>query len=177
VVLNVRKTMQLGGYRFDLHIEDLDLWWRMALAYDVVLIPEVTVEYRFNGQSVCVGNLREMNRNTLYAQYLLLSHLWRLPPFSLRAIEAELESLVDARRLRYREQMWQAAIGMSDKKYGRAAKHLAAAAASAPRRFLERAAYPMHKNRRIRVGESPELFRRAQTRLWPARAAQALAVS
>ena len=33
VTLNVRKAVEAGGYRFDLHVEDADLWWRMALAY------------------------------------------------------------------------------------------------------------------------------------------------
>ena len=39
VVLNVAKTRALGGYRFDLQIEDLDLWWRMALRHGIVFIP------------------------------------------------------------------------------------------------------------------------------------------
>ena len=50
VTLNVDKTKRLGGYRFDLHVEDIDLWWRMALNHDIRLIPEVTVGFRQNAR-------------------------------------------------------------------------------------------------------------------------------
>ena len=40
VVLNVARALALGGYRFDLHIEDLDLWWRMALRHASSLFRE-----------------------------------------------------------------------------------------------------------------------------------------
>jgi hypothetical protein len=46
VTLNVAKTTELGGYRFNLHIEDIDLWWRMALKHEIRLIPEETVGFR-----------------------------------------------------------------------------------------------------------------------------------
>ena len=62
VVLNVARTRALGGYRFDLHIEDLDLWWRMALRHDIVFIPQVTVQYRLNHESVCINNLKVYRR-------------------------------------------------------------------------------------------------------------------
>jgi len=167
-VLNVRKTMDLGGYRFQLHIEDLDLWWRMALSYDLIFIPEITVAYRLNSASVCIGNLSELSVHTLYAQYLLLSHLWNLPPLGFSEARLTLEDLVDQRRLRYREHMWNAAICLSDQKYARAGKHLFSAAVNAPGRFVERVRYPLQRNTAIQVGESPEIFERLREQLWPA---------
>ena len=55
VVLNVARARALGGYRFDLHIEDLDLWWRMALRHGIVFIPRVTVHYRLSHGGVCLS--------------------------------------------------------------------------------------------------------------------------
>src|SRR4029077_2467321 len=78
VTLNVEKTLALGGYRFNLHVEDKDLWWRMAIAHDIIFIPEVTVGFRQNFQSVSSVNFVEQSVNALYIQYLLLSHLWKL---------------------------------------------------------------------------------------------------
>jgi hypothetical protein len=166
VVLNVRKTLQLGGYRFNLHIEDLDLWWRMALAHDIVFIPEVTVSYRLNNSSVCINNLKELSSTTLYAQYLLLSQLWELPPLPYERVKSRLGALVDSRDLRYREEMWKAAICMSNRDYGRAAKHLAVAAANAPGRFARRCSYPLWPTRTVRVGHPPQNFKELGGQLW-----------
>ena len=167
VVLNVQKTLALGGYRFNLHIEDLDLWWRMALAHDIVFIPEVTVAYRLNNGGICATNLSELECHTLFAQYLLLSHLWDMQPFPFVKIQPVLQSLLDRRRLIYREHMWRAAISMSARKYGRAACHTVVAACSAPRCFLQRTLYPLHRPAMTRIGESPEAFRRMRDQIWP----------
>ena len=35
VILNVERTTAVGGYRFNLHVEDTDLWWRLALHHDI----------------------------------------------------------------------------------------------------------------------------------------------
>ena len=172
VVLNVRKTLELGGYRFNLHIEDLDLWWRMALSHDVVFIPEVTAAYRLNNTSVCINNLGELSVNTFYAQYLLLSQLWNYPALWFSEVRPVLEGLVDQHRLRYREHMWNAAISLGDRDYIRAAGHLSAAAVSAPTLFVERVSYPIRRNAAIKVGESPDAFRKVRDHLWPVRTAE-----
>ncbi len=167
VVLNVPKTLWLGGYRFNLHIEDLDLWWRMALAYDVVFIPEITVAYRLNNAGICATNLGELECQTLFAQYLLLSQLWGMEPLSFVQIQPVLQSFLDRRRLVYREHMWKAAISMSARKYGRAARYTLAAACSAPRCFFQRTLYPLHRPSMIRIGEPPQAFRKMRDQLWP----------
>jgi len=168
VALNVARTRALGGYRFDLHIEDLDLWWRMALRHDVVFIPQVTVQYRLNHDSVCISNLQELSANTLFAQYLLLSHLWGLEPQPYEAVIGALSGMVDARRLAYREEMWRAAAHLSAQRYRRAVPHLVKAALHSPVRFLRRVSYPFGREAMVRVGEDPRLFRRMRHKLWAA---------
>ena len=168
VVLNVGKTRALGGYRFDLHIEDLDLWWRMALRYDLVFIPWVTTQYRLNHGSVCIGKLRELSANTLFAQYLLLSHLWGLEPLHHQAVIGALNTMVDVRRLAYRERMWRAAAEMGAQRYSSAVPHLLAAAWHSPAAFVERVRSPFARNTPVRRGEDPQRFRRIFHQLWPA---------
>jgi glycosyltransferase involved in cell wall biosynthesis len=168
VVLNVAKTRALGGYRFDLHIEDLDLWWRMALQHGIVLIPQVTVQYRLNHLGICINSLRHLSANTLFVQYLLLSHLWGLEPQPYEAVISTLSGLVDRRRLAYREQMWRAAAHLGAQRYRRAASHLVKAAAHSPIHFLRRAAYPFRQGAVVRIGEDPRRFRRIAWQLWNA---------
>lgn len=168
VVLNVAKTRALGGYRFDLHIEDLDLWWRMALRHAVVFIPKVTVQHRLNEDSICINNLRSLSLNTLFAQYLLLSHLWGREPLPHQAVIRALSSLLDERRLAYREQMWRAAAHLGSQRYCRALPHLLKAASHSPRRWLRRISYPFRRGRMVRIGEDPRCFHAVAERLWGA---------
>jgi len=169
VVLNVAKTRALGGYRFDLHIEDLDLWWRMALQHGVVFIPQVTVQYRLHPDSQCINHLLSLSTNTLFAQYLLLSRLWGLEPQPYEAVIGALADLVDRRRLAYREEMWQAAAHLSAQRYRGAVPHLVKAAAHSPAHFLRRVSYPFRRGGMARIGEDPQHFRRIARRLWNAR--------
>ena len=168
VALNVARTRALGGYRFELHIEDLDLWWRMALRHGVIFIPQVTVQYRLNHDSVCINNLRSLSVNTLFAQYLLLSHLWGLEPQPYQAVIGALSGLVNRRRLAYREEMWRAAAHLGSRQYLRAVPHLVKAVLHSPADFLRRVAYPFRRGAMFRVGEDPRRFRRIEQRLWPA---------
>jgi hypothetical protein len=168
VVLNVATTRALGGYRFDLHIEDLDLWWRMALRHAVVLIPQVTVQYRLNHDSVCISNLQKLSANTLFAQYLLLSHLWGLEPQPYEGVIGALSGLVDRSWLAYRGHMWRAAAQLSARRYPRAVPHLVQAALHSPVPFLRRIGYPFGREAVVRRGEDPQRFRRMRRQLWPA---------
>ena len=168
VVLNVAKTRALGGYRFDLQIEDLDLWWRMALRHDVVFIPRVTVQYRLNHNSVCINNFQELSANTLFAQYLLLSQLWGLEPQPYEAVIGALSGMVDESRLAYREQMWRAAAHLSARRYRGAAPHLVKAVLHSPVSFFRRVGYPFGQEAMVRRGEDPQCFRRMRHQLWGA---------
>jgi glycosyltransferase involved in cell wall biosynthesis len=166
VVLEVDKTRSLGGYRFDLHIEDLDLWWRMALRHGIVFMPQVTVQYRLRTGSLCINHLGSLSANILFAQYLLLSRLWGLEAQPHHAVIVALTSLVDRRRLAYREEMWRAAAYFGARQYQWAAFHLGRAAVCSPIHFLRRAAYPFRQGGTVRVGEDPRQFRRIARQLW-----------
>jgi glycosyltransferase involved in cell wall biosynthesis len=166
VVLNVRKALSLGGYRFNLHVEDLDLWWRMALAHDIVFVPETTVAVRLNNGSVCINNLEDLAYNTLYVQHLLLAHLWHRPILPYEMVRANLNTTIRRGDLRYRELMWKAAIDLGDQKYGSAAKLMMAAAINAPRRFVTRCVSPLSRNSQVRVGENPQVLQRALGSVW-----------
>jgi glycosyltransferase involved in cell wall biosynthesis len=102
VTLNVDKAKSVGGYRFDLHVEDIDLWWRIALQYDIHLIPAVTIGFRQNTQSVSSANLEAQALNILYVQYLLLSHLWNRTPLRYEDARKPLSRLLDRRRLNFK---------------------------------------------------------------------------
>jgi hypothetical protein len=166
VVLNVRKTQDADAYRFNYKIEDLDLWWRMALRYDIVFLPDITVAYRLNNTSLCINNLRDVACNSLFVQYLLLSHLWGRPARPYAEVRPVLETILDERKLQYRESMWKAAIYTSNQQYKEAIFHAAAAAKSSPLRFLNRCSYPLRRNQMVRVGESPSKFQQISDLLW-----------
>jgi len=165
VVLNVAKTRALGGYRFDLHIEDLDLWWRMALRHGIIFLPQVTVQYRLSRDSASLQHLRNLSANTLFVQYLLLSRLWGLETHPYESVIGALGALVDRSRVAYREQMWQAAADFTVQRYRRAASHLARAAACSPFHFLRRVTYPLRRGA-VCLGEDPQRFRSIEQQLW-----------
>jgi glycosyltransferase involved in cell wall biosynthesis len=166
-ILNIAKTQSIGGYRFNLHVEDLDLWWRMALRYDIVFVPKVTVDIRLNEGSSCISNLQKLSANTFYIQYLLLSNLWNLPPLPYEQVIPHLAKMVDKRYLAYREQMWKAGSRLGQRHYRAALPHLARAVLHSPRHFLRRLQYPLRPNPMVRVGESPAAFRKLYDHLWP----------
>lgn len=95
VALNVEKVRSVGGYRMDLHAEDADLWWRMALRYEIHLIPEALVGFRQNASSVSARNLEQQQLAGIYVQYLLLSELWGRRARPLEEIAADLRPFVD----------------------------------------------------------------------------------
>jgi glycosyltransferase involved in cell wall biosynthesis len=164
--LNVSKALAIGGYRFDLHVEDLDLWWRMALAHDIIFVPEVTVEVRLNNASVCINNLTELTYDTLYIQHLLLAHLAQIPALPYDVVRSQLNTVVDRGYIRYRELMWKAAIDIGERHYASAAKYMMAAAANAPLRFIKRCVYPLTRNSDTRVGADPHVLRKALNSAW-----------
>jgi len=166
-ILSIEKTRSIGGYRFNLHVEDLDLWWRMALRYDIVFLPKVTVDIRLNEGSSCISNLLMLSANTFYIQYLLLSSLWNLPSLPYEHVIPQLAKMVDKQYLAYREQMWKAGIHLGQSQYCEALPHLARAVLHSPGHFLRRLQYPFRPNPLIRVGESPQAFRKMQDQLWP----------
>jgi glycosyltransferase involved in cell wall biosynthesis len=164
--LNIAKTQSLGGYRFNLYVEDLDLWWRMALRYTVVFLPKVTVSIRLHVASTCISNIEKLTLNTLYVQYLLLSHLWQLSPLGYEAVVPYLIEMIDKGRLRYRHQMWLAGGQMGTGQYHRAVPYLVSALINSPKNFFDRLRYPFFPGAAVQRGEDPAQFRQRQRLLW-----------
>jgi exopolysaccharide biosynthesis WecB/TagA/CpsF family protein len=168
VTLNVEKTRALGGYRFDLHVEDIDLWWRMALRHDIRFIPEATVGMRQNQQSVSYANLRDQALHTLYVQYQLLSRLWDLEPSPIEAVRNPLARIVKVRKLRSKEHLRAFNMEWSDGNRAIAILEMARAFTSTPSGLFSRIADEFVSRRKITVGESPKRFVRLKNELWPA---------
>lgn len=165
VCLNVEKTRRLGGYRFDLHVEDADLWWRMALAHDIQLIEKPLLGFRHNTGSVSQSNLELQTMNALYIQYLLLSHLWGRTPLPYEKAVAALEVLLDRRHLRFRELMRQTNIQIGRRNWCSAMGKGAAACFASPLSFLKRLCYEF-QDKAVVNGVDPFLFETHSERLW-----------
>ena len=165
-VLNVEKTLALGGYRFDLYVEDIDLWWRMALSHDIILIPEITVGYRHNLSSICGNNLEASYVNTLYIQYLLLSYLWGLNQRPYERVKPELARMTSKNRLRFKEHIRKVNICAGRKQYAKAMGHSIIAFLSDPKYFLNRLAYEFGGKELAVSGTDPRVFASLSDALW-----------
>ncbi len=168
VTLNVERTIALGGYRFNLHVEDIDLWWRMALKYDIRLIPEVTLGLRQNLESISSANLAKQALHTLYIQYLLLSHLWNLNPLPYQQAYEQLSYLLNPRKLEFKAHLRAFNIELGRGNRCKALWKLAAAAVTSPACLSQRLVDELLAHEPIYVGERPEIFADNRNTLWPA---------
>lgn len=166
VTLNVDKTLSIGGYRFNHLIEDIDLWWRMALRYDIILIPEFTVSIRHNHNSSSHNNLSTQVINTLYVQYLLLSHLWNNDPLSYDAVKYTLASMVDRNNLRFRENIRLANAFAGNRAYFNAFFYAAKSILLSPGHFYKRLIHEIGNNKIVTNGADPRIFAELEANLW-----------
>ncbi len=167
VTLNVKNAVEAGGYRFDLHVEDIDLWWRLALSNDLRFIPEATMAVRLNLRSISSSNLEQQSINALYIQYLLLSHLWKRMPLPYAEARVALIHLLDARRLNFRIHIRECNIAMGRRKRATALYELIRAWLASPSAFFLRVFDELVGTRAISLGEPPEAFVRFEKLLWP----------
>jgi glycosyltransferase involved in cell wall biosynthesis len=165
VALRVEAALSIGGYRFDLHVEDYDLYWRVGLQYDVYMIPEVLLGYRMTSASVSDQNSQKQATNVLYVQYLLLSELWQKKSASYADVMPVLERMVDTGHLKFRSLLRSAMVRYGQRRYGAFALQLLRAFSASPTSFVARF---LRQNSQIaKVGISPNRFRDASTLLWP----------
>ena len=95
-----KKTLEIGGYNETLaHAEDADLWWRIALAHDIEIIPEVLVGYRQHEGQATTQAVRQNSIDLLYVQYLLISKLWNRVPLTKEEVRLLLERFVSAQQV------------------------------------------------------------------------------
>ena len=166
-VLNVEKTLALGGYRAGLECEDADLWWRMALAHDVRFIPEVLVHFRQNPQSLTSCRLREQALHGLYVQYLLLSRLGGQTPAKLATVQRELETMLERTPLKAKELLRLCNISLGQGDLLLAARFLADSIAASPSYFFCRLRDEWFPSAAIANGLSPQLYAQRKDALWP----------
>ena len=166
VTLNVERARAVGGYRFDLLVEDIDLWWRMALKYDIRFIPEVTVGVRQNLKSTSSANLAQQALHTLYIQYLLLSHLWSLTPLPYEQACQQLSRLLDARKLEFKTHLRGFNIELGRGNRCKALWELGSAIMTSPANFSRRIFDELLVHRTICLGERPALFAKNRNALW-----------
>jgi hypothetical protein len=167
VALNVQKTLAIGGYRDLRHAEDTDLWWRMALHYDVHLIPEVLVGFRHNAGSISSQHSYTQELHGLYIQYLLLSHLLGKTPQPLNAIAPLLQASISDRRFAAKQHLRNLNMHLAARRYLRAAASLALSFLSSPGYLLGRLKDELRPNGTIANGIPPEMFYRRKEAFWP----------
>ena len=165
IALRVDATLKLGGYRFDLHVEDYDLYWRMGLQYDVHMIPEVLLGYRMSSSSISDQNSERQATNVLYIQYLLLSHLWQKSGLAFPDVQPVLKTMVDRNHLAFRRQMRSAMVRYGEGRYITFAAHLTKAFMASPTSFFAR--FKRQHSELAKVGISPTFFRAQSAYLWP----------
>jgi hypothetical protein len=168
VTLNVAKVVGIGGYRFNLHVEDVDLWWRMALRHDIRLIPEVLVGFRQNVQSVSSKNLATQAVNYLYIQYLLLSQLRGVQPLGCDEVRSILMSMHDSGRFEFKTHMRAFNMELGKGNEVKALYRAARAFAASPSAFLRRTLDEFGRERMVHGGEPMAMFVKYEKELWPA---------
>ena len=166
-VLNVEKTLAIGGYRNLPHAEDADLWWRMALNYDIQLIPEVLVGFRQNADSVSAKNAYTQELHGLYIQYLLLSHLAGRHPLSLAESAALLEAHISSARLKSKQLLRECNMHLGARRYPRALLALLHSLFTSPAFLARRVFDELAPRESIANGILPDLLYRQKDALWP----------
>ena len=167
VALHVRKTLAVGGYRPGIQCEDADLWWRMALAYDVHFIPEVLLWFRQNAESLTSRNLRSQALHGLYVQYLLLSQLQSRIPEKLSNVEDELAELLGTAQLVAKKHLREFNMHLGEGRRAPAAKAFLQSFSASPLYVLRRVRDEFLPSAGIGNGVEPRLFQQRKENLWP----------
>ena len=166
-VLHVSKTLAIGGYRAGIQCEDADLWWRMALAYDVQFIPEVLLLFRQNAESLTSRNLRSQEVHGLYVQYLLLSQLEGREPEKLSEVEGELLKLLSNTSLMAKEKLRMFNIYLGQGRAALAMRELLGSFTTSPTYVLRRLRDELFPSEGLGNGVEPKLFQQRKNTLWP----------
>jgi glycosyltransferase involved in cell wall biosynthesis len=167
VTLNVQKTLAVGGYRETLsHAEDADLWWRIALAHDIEIIPEVLVGYRQHARQATSKATRQNFVDLLYVQYLLLSRLWNRTPLSIEEVRPKLERFVSERQVVAKLKLRQVNIRAANDDLLGAITSGIGAYLSSPKLVLNRIFDEVWRKHQIVNGIKPEIFEKEKSTFW-----------
>jgi hypothetical protein len=167
VTLHVARTLAISGYRPGIQCEDADLWWRMALAYEVHCLPEVLLHFRQNAGSLTSLNLEAQAVHGLYVQYLLLSQLQKRVPLPLVQVEHTLRLLLPKGLLTAKEHLRQCNIALGQGRRVFALRKLAAGLFASPTYILGRIRDELATPSIISNGIHPRLYQMKEDLLWP----------
>jgi glycosyltransferase involved in cell wall biosynthesis len=164
--LNVDKVKGVGGYRDLKHVEDADLWWRVALREDVCCIPEVLFGFRQNSESVSSQNLREQMLQALYVQYLLLSELQGKIPLDSASVRGTLLLLFSERDFQAREALRSFNMCLANQRCFAASKEFLRGVWHSPRYVASRVGDELTR-RVVTSGVKADRFYEHAKELWP----------
>jgi glycosyltransferase involved in cell wall biosynthesis len=167
VALNAEKALAVGGYRKEVYVEDADMWWRMALEYDIRFIPETLVGFRHNPHQSTSRFMLPQMVHGLYVQYLLLSKLWSLEAQSADRIESKLESMISSRDMKAKSQLREFNIRLSQKRYLPAVSAALQSFLSSPSFFTHRVFEEFQLSGAITNGVNPKLYLNRKAEFWP----------
>jgi glycosyltransferase involved in cell wall biosynthesis len=165
-ILNKEKTLVIGGYRESIHVEDADLWWRMALAHEIRFIPTALVGYRQHSSSLTAHNLLRQQVESLYVQYCLLSHLWSLSPKPFERVKERLESFVRMGDLDAKAHLRSVNLFLSQKKYFSAASAALRSWMASPRFLSGRVLDEFRTSGMICNGVDPNFYLQRKDEFW-----------
>ena len=167
VTLNVQKTLEVGGYSESLsHAEDADLWWRIALAYDIEIIQEVLVGYRQHEGQATTQAVRQNFIDLLYVQYLLLSRLRNRAPLTKEEVRPNLERFVTARQVTAKLKLRQVNIRAANHDLLGAVTSGIGALSASPKLVWDRICDEILRKRVILNGINPGIFEKDKSRFW-----------
>jgi glycosyltransferase involved in cell wall biosynthesis len=165
VALKVEKVRAAGGYRMNLHAEDADLWWRMALRYEIHCIHEPLVGFRIHQNSVSSRNLEIQQLGGIYVQYLLLSELWGKKPRPFEEVATSLSEFVQSAAFEAKQSLREFSALLGDKKYLRSFAALAHAFHASPG-YVSRRVREEFRPTAIGNGVAPKKFWQRKEVLW-----------
>jgi glycosyltransferase involved in cell wall biosynthesis len=165
--LNVQKTLEIGAYSETLqHAEDADLWWRMALPYDIQIIPEVLLGYRHHARQATTRGMKQNVVDLLYVQYLLLSRLWSLAPRTKEEVRPLLEQYISTGALTAKDGLRLVNIRAASSDFAGAIISAFSAFVASPHFVLTRLWDELAPNRVILNGINPSHFARRKSEFW-----------
>jgi len=167
VVLNIEKTLAIGGYDPNLHVEDADLWCRMALSSSIHFIPEILVGYRHNASSLTASNLHRAQIELLYDQYLLISRINNWQPQPFETVRPLLSPLVSMHDLRAKELLRSVNLMLASRKPLLACSFAVRSMFASPRYFLNRLRDEYTSTRPITNGVNPNIYLSKKAQFWP----------
>lgn len=167
VAVNARKLLALGGYRFNLYVEDYDMYWRMALATELQYIPKVLVGARIGGRGISGSNSVKQAMSMLWVQYLLMSEVLGLQPLDYPEAVKVLEPLLPSGLAQYRMEMRKCLDCIGDRRHAGACLHMMSAAVASPRLFANRVSGFLKTRRDVVLGMNPAVFKKRKSKLWP----------